>query len=366
MSDEKRFGSSMMGYKKSDVDTYVEIVINQCNTRLEKKDKELEELRTQMGQFSPAAMQEKDDEINQLKLKIASIEADKNAEINNLKQELQMVESKKNAEIETEIEQMRVQLQAFEVEKNAEIEQMKKQYESGEGVEIGASENDFEKDALIDDLNMQITSLKLQLQAQEVAPGASVNNENLEDLKEALEQLETSKAKEDSFQAQIIALESQLEASRNQVSEAMAQIEETKSNVDAFESERSTFTEVLNEKDSEIEALQIKLGSVSTKVTELEELEKSLKLEKDRVTMALVLASEKAENIIYEANAKAERQIELAMNEAEKAKKVLEDQIALERDKLDDVKREMLEMKSSFVSMLKKYEREINQAAGEM
>jgi len=150
------------------------------------------------------------------------------------------------------------------------------------------------------------------------------------------------------------------------VSEAMAQIEETKSNVDAFESERSTFTEVLNEKDSEIEALQIKLGSVSTKVTELEELEKSLKLEKDRVTMALVLASEKAENIIYEANAKAERQIELAMNEAEKAKKVLEDQIALERDKLDDVKREMLEMKSSFVSMLKKYEREINQAAGEM
>ncbi len=352
MSDEKRFGSSMMGYKKSDVDTYVEIVINQCNTRLEKKDKELEEIRTQMGQVSPAAMQEKDDEINQLKLKIASIEADKNAEINTLKQELQMVEAKKNAEIEAEIEQMRVQLQAFEIEKNAEIAQMRTQYESTEGMEIGVSGNDTEKDALIEDLNMQITSLKLQLQTQEVAPVSSINNENLEDLQEALEQLETSKAKEDSLQAQIVTLESQ--------------IEEMKSHGDSFEGERSTFTEVLNEKEAEIEALQVKLGSVSTKVAELEELEKTLKLEKDRVTMALVLASEKADNIIYEANSKAERQIEMAMNEAEKEKKALEDQIALERDKLDDVKREMLEMKSSFVSMLKKYEREINQAAGEM
>lgn len=45
MSGQKRFGASLFGFKKSDVNNYIERILEEFDSRLKEKDKELDRLR---------------------------------------------------------------------------------------------------------------------------------------------------------------------------------------------------------------------------------------------------------------------------------------------------------------------------------
>ncbi|MCX7745595.1 MAG: DivIVA domain-containing protein [Clostridia bacterium] len=75
MAGEKRFGSSMFGFNKSDVNYYIEKIIREFDEKLKSKDDEIAALKNQCREIriKYEELARKADEINEDRAKIASV-----------------------------------------------------------------------------------------------------------------------------------------------------------------------------------------------------------------------------------------------------------------------------------------------------
>lgn len=75
MSGEKRFGSSFMGFNKSDVNNYIEKILKEFDDRLKDKDEEISTLKNQNREIKIKYddLSNKADQINEDRTKIAEV-----------------------------------------------------------------------------------------------------------------------------------------------------------------------------------------------------------------------------------------------------------------------------------------------------
>lgn len=108
MSGEKRFGTSLFGFKKSDVNAYIEKIIREFDEKLKEKDDEISSLKNQSREFRVKfeELAKKADQINEDRAKIADvlIKAQEKAELMLEDAKLQAVEEKKKLEYMVEKE----------------------------------------------------------------------------------------------------------------------------------------------------------------------------------------------------------------------------------------------------------------------
>ena len=66
MAGEKRFSTSMFGFRKSDVNLYIEKMLKEFDDKLKEKDKELSALKNQLQEYKTKyeELSEKADQIN--------------------------------------------------------------------------------------------------------------------------------------------------------------------------------------------------------------------------------------------------------------------------------------------------------------
>jgi cell division septum initiation protein DivIVA len=109
---EKRFGTSMFGFKKSDVNSYIEKILREFEEKLKEKDDEISALKNQSRDIRQKyeELARKADQINEDRAKIADvlIKAQEKAELMLEDARAQAVEEKKRLEemIESEREKL--------------------------------------------------------------------------------------------------------------------------------------------------------------------------------------------------------------------------------------------------------------------
>lgn len=109
--------------------------------------------------------------------------------------------------------------------------------------------------------------------------------------------------------------------------------------------------------------LSDKVDQLTADLNSLEELKvqkEVLAAEKEKIAQAWIVSAERADDIIKEAREKATKIVNEALIDGEAEKKAVELKINIEREKLVDIKREMKDLKNSFVSMLHRYSDEID------
>jgi len=108
MAGEKRFGTSLFGFKKSDVNSYIEKMLEEFDDRLKEKDEENAALRNQNKEIRQKyeELSKKSDQINEERAKIADvlIKAQEKAERMVEDARTQAMEEKKRIEEIIEIE----------------------------------------------------------------------------------------------------------------------------------------------------------------------------------------------------------------------------------------------------------------------
>lgn len=109
------------------------------------------------------------------------------------------------------------------------------------------------------------------------------------------------------------------------------------------------YEEKLTSKDLELEKMIAQLKNVSKKYEEIKLEEERILTEKEKISQALVSANEKADKIIDEAKERVEAEVVELESVAEK-----------EREKIVDIKRELMDMKKEASVILEKYEKSIN------
>lgn len=75
MAGEKRFGTSLFGFKKADVNQYIEIILKEFDEKLKEKDEEINSLKSQ-GKEIKLKLEDfiqKSDQINEDRAKIAEV-----------------------------------------------------------------------------------------------------------------------------------------------------------------------------------------------------------------------------------------------------------------------------------------------------
>lgn len=145
------------------------------------------------------------------------------------------------------------------------------------------------------------------------------------------------------------------EAATSTVSIVMADLAEAKTEL-AVASEREKM-------------LSAQIEDLTTKLSNLEELKAQkevLASEKEKIAQAWIVSAERADTIIKEAHEKASNIVKEAILSSEAEKKAIELKTDVEREKLIDLKREMRDLKNSFVSMLHRYGEEIDSKIGEV
>lgn len=109
---EKRFGTSMFGFKKSDVNSYIEKILREFEEKLKEKDDEISALKNQSRDIRQKyeELAKKADQINEDRAKIADvlIKAQEKAELMLEDARAQAMEEKKRLEemIESEREKL--------------------------------------------------------------------------------------------------------------------------------------------------------------------------------------------------------------------------------------------------------------------
>jgi chromosome segregation ATPase len=112
MAGEKRFRTSMFGFKKSDVNSYIEKMLREFDDRLKEKDDEIAVLKSQNKEIKMKYddIAQKADQINEDRAKIADvlIKAQEKAELMLEEARVQAIEEKKRLEqmIEEEREKL--------------------------------------------------------------------------------------------------------------------------------------------------------------------------------------------------------------------------------------------------------------------
>ena len=123
MPGEKRFRTSMFGFKKSDVNSYIEKILREFEDKLKEKDDEISSLKNQSRDIRQKydELAKKADQINEDRAKIADvlIKAQEKAELMMEDARLQALEEKKK--LEEMIEQERERL----VDIKAELKTLK-------------------------------------------------------------------------------------------------------------------------------------------------------------------------------------------------------------------------------------------------
>ena len=133
----------------------------------------------------------------------------------------------------------------------------------------------------------------------------------------------------------------------------------------AYEALASTMKDVASlkaEQNSSAEREQMLLQQISDLNTKINDFRASqaeaeqLNAERERVAEALVLANEKADSIIAEAENNAKTIIENAVADSIHEKKRVEMQVEMEREKLIDLKKEIRGLKGNFAALMSKFE----------
>lgn len=109
------------------------------------------------------------------------------------------------------------------------------------------------------------------------------------------------------------------------------------------------YEEKLTAKDMEIEKLVMQLKNVNKKYEAIKLEEERILTEKEKISQALVSANEKADKIVEDAKETVSAEIVELEARAEK-----------EREKIVDIKRELMGMKSEAMGMLEKYQTALN------
>jgi len=105
------------------------------------------------------------------------------------------------------------------------------------------------------------------------------------------------------------------------------------------------YEEKLTAKDMEIEKLVAQLKNVNKKYESIKLEEERILTEKEKITKALISANEKADRIVEDAKETVTAEVVELETKAEK-----------EREKIVDIKRELMGMKSEAMEMLTKYQ----------
>lgn len=132
MAGEKRFRTSLFGFKKSDVNTYVEKMLEEFGHKLKEKDDEITYIKNQSKEtkIKYEELLKKSDQINEDRAKIASvlIRAQEKAEQLLEDAKVQAVEEKKKLEsmVEEEREKLVDIKEEIKVLKNEVINTLKK------------------------------------------------------------------------------------------------------------------------------------------------------------------------------------------------------------------------------------------------
>ncbi len=116
-----------------------------------------------------------------------------------------------------------------------------------------------------------------------------------------------------------------------------------------IESLTRDYEEKLTSKDLELEKMIAQLKNVSKKYEEIKLEEERILTEKEKISQALISANEKADKIIDEAKKRVAAEVVELEAVAEN-----------EREKIVDIKRELMEMKKEASAILGKYEKSIN------
>lgn len=108
MPGEKRFGTSLFGFKKVDVNTYIEKLLREFDDKLKEKDEEIAALKNQNREFKQKYedLFKKADQINEDRERIASvlIKAQQQAQSMLLEARQEALEEKRKLEETIEIE----------------------------------------------------------------------------------------------------------------------------------------------------------------------------------------------------------------------------------------------------------------------
>ncbi len=108
MPGEKRFGTSLFGFKKVDVNTYIEKLLREFDDKLKEKDEEISALKNQNREFKQKYEElfRKADQINEDRERIASvlIKAQQQAQSMLLEAREEALEEKRKLEETIEIE----------------------------------------------------------------------------------------------------------------------------------------------------------------------------------------------------------------------------------------------------------------------
>ena len=112
MPGEKRFGTSLFGFRKSDVNSYIEKILKEFDDKLKEKDEEIAILRNQSRELKAKyeELAAKENQINEDRTKIADvlIKAKESAELILEDARIQAIEEKRKLEelIESEREKL--------------------------------------------------------------------------------------------------------------------------------------------------------------------------------------------------------------------------------------------------------------------
>lgn len=102
MAGEKRFRTSLFGFKKTDVNLYIEKILQEFDEKLKSKDEEISNLKNQGREIKIKLdeMMQKADQINEDRAKISEvlIKAQEKADTIIEEARLQAIEEKKNLE----------------------------------------------------------------------------------------------------------------------------------------------------------------------------------------------------------------------------------------------------------------------------
>ena len=109
------------------------------------------------------------------------------------------------------------------------------------------------------------------------------------------------------------------------------------------------FDNMLKEKENEINNIKSQNDDIKEKYNELLSKSEQINADRTKVADALIQAQEKAERILEDAR-----------NQALEEKKSIEELIEREKEKLIDIKEELIGLRSEAVDVLKKYEMQLD------
>lgn len=115
------------------------------------------------------------------------------------------------------------------------------------------------------------------------------------------------------------------------------------------------YEEKIRYKEKEIADIKAQYRDIKSKYDELNTNFEQLQEDREKIANAFITAHEKAENIIDEARQQAILE-----------KKMLEQQVEAEKEKLVDIKQELKVLKVEVIDKLKKYEGELSSIIGEV